>query len=71
MSTRVELLIVTASLTLFRYVGSGQFERHKLLVATQLCMATLRRNGQLTEHKFDHLLRGPQVVGSAWRLAGS
>lgn len=65
---RVRLLIASTSLTLFDYVSSGLFERHKLLVATQLCMAILRRAGQLSAPKFEFLLRGPQVAGGtgAW-----
>lgn len=63
--TRVKLLIATASATLFNYVASGLFERHKLLVATQLCMAILHHSGHLAADKFDYLLRGPQVMGQA------
>jgi len=39
----------------------GLFERHKLLVATQLCMRILKKKGELSQEKFDYLLRGPQV----------
>jgi dynein heavy chain len=39
------------------------FERHKLIVATQLCMAVLRSRGELQRAKFDVLLRGPKVMG--------
>ena len=41
----------------------GLFERHKLIVATQLCMAVLRQQGELQRSKFDVLLRGPKVMG--------
>ncbi len=41
----------------------GLFERHKLIVATQLCMAILKKNGELQQQKFDFLLRGPKVMG--------
>ena len=36
----------------------GLFERHKLLVATQLCMRILKKKGDLSQEKFDYLLRG-------------
>ena len=44
-------------------LSQGLFERHKLIVATQLCMAILKKNGELQQQKFDFLLRGPKVMG--------
>lgn len=41
----------------------GLFERHKLIVATQLCMAVLRSRGELQRQKFEFLLRGPKEMG--------
>jgi dynein heavy chain len=41
----------------------GLFERHKLIVATQLCMAVLRSKGELQRAKFEFLLRGPKEMG--------
>lgn len=41
----------------------GLFERHKLIVATQLCMAVLRSRGELQRTKFEFLLRGPKEMG--------
>ena len=41
----------------------GLFERHKLIAATQLCMAILKSTGELKHEKFDYLLRGPRVMG--------
>jgi hypothetical protein len=41
----------------------GLFERHKLFVATQLCMAVLRSRGELQRPKFDYLLHGPKEMG--------
>lgn len=41
----------------------GLFERHKLIVATQLCMAVLRSKGELQRTKFEFLLRGPKEMG--------
>ena len=52
-----------AGLTVLRGVIQGLFERHKLIVATQLCMAILKKNGELQQQKFDFLLRGPKVMG--------
>jgi hypothetical protein len=41
----------------------GLFERHKLIVATQLCMAVLRSKGELQHAKFEFLLHGPKEMG--------
>lgn len=41
--------------------SQGLFERHKLLVATQLCMRILHKQGELSQEKFEYLLRGPKV----------
>ncbi|KAK9808985.1 hypothetical protein WJX72_007373 [[Myrmecia] bisecta] len=60
---RVQLLIDTTCFTVFSYIAQGLFERHKLIVATQLCMAILKKNGELQQQKFDYLLRGPKVMG--------
>eukprot|EP00232_Nephroselmis_pyriformis_P019075 CAMPEP_0182900652 /NCGR_PEP_ID=MMETSP0034_2-20130328/28990_1 /TAXON_ID=156128 /ORGANISM="Nephroselmis pyriformis, Strain CCMP717" /LENGTH=4527 /DNA_ID=CAMNT_0025034901 /DNA_START=131 /DNA_END=13711 /DNA_ORIENTATION=+ len=61
---RVDLLIETTSYTVYTYVASGLFERHKLIVATQLCMVILKQRGELDQGHFDYLLRGPRVTGS-------
>ncbi|KAL0038617.1 hypothetical protein WJX79_000048 [Trebouxia sp. C0005] len=60
---RVQLLISFTTQVVFGYVAQGLFERHKLIVATQLCMAILKKNGELQQQKFDFLLRGPKVMG--------
>ncbi|KAL4450636.1 hypothetical protein ABPG77_000992 [Micractinium sp. CCAP 211/92] len=60
---RVRLLVFNVTLQLFQYVSQGLFERHKLLVATQLCMRVLKRKGELSHEKYDYLLKGPQVIG--------
>ena len=59
---RVALLIATTSLRLFRYASQGLFERHKLLVAAQLCLATLRAGGRLHPAKLDFLLAGAGAI---------
>lgn len=58
---RVGLLIENTTFCTFGYVAQGLFERHKLIVATQLTMQILRRKGELQHVKFDFLLRGPRV----------
>jgi len=61
---RVAGLVETVSRVVFQYVAQGLFERHKLIVATQLAIAILRGRGQLDLEKFDYLLRGPKVEGA-------
>jgi dynein heavy chain, axonemal len=60
---RVKLLIATTSYETFQYVAQGLFERHKLIVATQLCIAILRQEGHLQTAKLDFLLKGPRAQG--------
>ena len=60
---RVELLVETTCYVVFAYIAQGLFERHKLIVATQLCMSILKARGELNFMKFDFLLRGPKVMG--------
>lgn len=60
---RVKLLIDTTSYETFHYVAQGLFERHKLIVATQLCIAILRADGRLQAAKLDFLLKGPRAQG--------
>lgn len=43
--------------------AQGLFERHKLIVATQLAMVVLRKAGELPAAKFDFLLRCPRHPG--------
>lgn len=61
---RVVLLTDFVSYTIFAYVSQGLFERHKLIVATQLCMTILKNKGELQQQKFEFLLRGPKQSGS-------
>ena len=55
------LQVETTCQAVFNYVAQGLFERHKLIVSTQLCMAVLQARGELQRAKFDMLLRGPKV----------
>lgn len=50
-------------------MAQGLFERHKLIVATQLCMSILKKKGELSYHKFEYLMRGTKVRGRASALA--
>jgi hypothetical protein len=60
---RVKLLIDTTSYEIFQYVAQGLFERHKLIVATQLCIAILRQGGRLQADKLEFLLKGTRAQG--------
>jgi dynein heavy chain len=63
LEARVKLLIDTTSYISFAYVSQGLFERHKLIVATQLCISILKGEGRLQTAKFEYLLKGPKVSG--------
>ena len=38
--------------------NQGLFERHKLVMASQLCMAVLQKAGKLQQVKYNYLVRG-------------
>ena len=59
----MEALIESVTGTVFHYISSGLFERHKLIVASQLTMSVLKKRGMLPAQQFDWLLRGPRVAG--------
>ena len=44
--------------------SQGLFERHKLVMASQLCMAVLQKSGKLQQAKYNYLLRGPRKDGT-------
>jgi len=72
----VPALIEVISETVFGYIASGLFERHKLITASQLCFAILKQKGELNSVLFDFLLRGPKVMGvenpvAEWVTEGS
>jgi dynein heavy chain len=60
---RVQALIETVSETVYGYVASGLFERHKLIVASQLTFAKLKKEDKLQHAKFQWLLKGSRVSG--------
>lgn len=60
-SERVKALVASSTLHVFNYTAQGLYERHKLLVATQLCMRILHKQGALSAEKWDYMLRGPKV----------
>ena len=63
---RVKALVATTTLHVFNYTAQGLYERHKLLVATQLCMRILHKQGALSAEKWDYMLRGPKVRADGW-----
>jgi dynein heavy chain len=60
---RVKNIIDTACFVTFAYVAQGLFERHKLILATQLCFAILKRRGELDLECFDFLIKNKVVPG--------
>ncbi len=54
-----------AAQQVFAYVARGLFERHKLILATQLCFQILARAGELDAPSFQFLLRGPALAAGA------
>jgi dynein heavy chain len=60
---RVKAIIDTACYTTFAYIAQGLFERHKLILATQLCFLILKRNDELDLECFNFLIKGKTVIG--------
>ena len=59
---RIDSMVDVACFTVFAYVSAGLFERHKLILASELCFKILRQRGEVDPVGFDFLLRGPQVI---------
>ena len=60
---RVPALTESVTSAVFGYISAGLFERHKLIMATQLTMGVLRQQGKLDAELFDWLLRAPRSEG--------
>jgi len=57
LKTRVEALTTSITFEAFSYTRRGTFERHKLLVATMLCLRIQIRRGALKENEVDALIK--------------
>jgi dynein heavy chain len=60
---RVTELIEATSFTIFKFVASGLFEKHKLIFATQYALSLMRQTGTLDVAMAEYLLQGPRVPG--------
>ena len=60
---RVPALTESVTSAVFGYISAGLFERHKLIMATQLTMGVLRQQGKLDAELFNWLLRAPRSEG--------
>ena len=56
---RVAEMVQVSCFTVFDYVSSGLFERHKLIFASQLCFKIQQTAGAIDPVAFNFLLRGP------------
>jgi len=55
---RVDRIIESITLTSFKYVRRGLFEKHKIIVATMLALRILVRKGELADKEVTHLILG-------------
>ena len=60
---RVPALTESVTSAVFGYISAGLFERHKLIMATQLTMGVLRQQGKLDARALHWLLRAPRSEG--------
>ncbi|KAF4734059.1 hypothetical protein FOZ63_010283, partial [Perkinsus olseni] len=56
---RVELLMQVITIFTFNYTRRGLFDKHKLIVASLLCLRILVRNQVITQSEVDILIRAP------------
>ncbi len=54
---RVERLVDSITFQAFNFTRRGLFERHKLLVATMLCLRVLVRKGICNQDEVNHLIQ--------------
>lgn len=57
LNKRVESLIESITVEAFNYIRRGLFEKHKLLVATMLCMRILLRKQKIDELEMIALIK--------------
>ncbi len=48
--------------TIFGFTSRGLFGQHSLIFSTQLCIAILKKRGDLDPNQLSFLLRGPRKV---------
>merc|ERR1719316_1477589 len=58
---RLDYLIENITYQVFNYSRRGLFDRHKLILATQLTLKVLSREGKLRESEVAFLLSGPRA----------
>ncbi len=63
LAARLGTLKESITYQVFHYARRGLFERHKLVLATQLVLKVLRREGKLAEAEASFLLNGPKLGG--------
>lgn len=64
---RVMRLRETIRMTVFSWVNRGMFEKHKLILTTQLCFKLMQKNAlkcKLDAKMYDYLIRGPRKTGT-------
>ena len=57
LNKRVEALIDSITVESFNYIRRGLFEKHKLLVATMLCLRILVRKKKIEESEMIALIK--------------
>lgn len=61
LKVRVEALVDSITYQSFNYVRRGTFERHKLIIATMLCLRINMRKGLIHKNEVDVLVKKPVV----------
>jgi len=58
LASRLINLVESITYSVFSYIRRGLFEKHKLIVATQLCLKILQRQGALDAQDLEYLIHG-------------
>jgi dynein heavy chain len=62
LATRLQNILSHMTLTIFRNICRGLFEKDKMLFASSICFAVMRHSGKIYENEWNLFLRGPGVV---------
>lgn len=61
LAKRLAVLMDNITYQVFNYARRGLFDRHKLILSTQLCLKILAREGKLRDEEVQFLLHGPKT----------
>jgi dynein heavy chain len=64
LTARIAELVDSITFQTFAYTRRGLFDKHKLIFATQLCLAIQEKEGKVDRDELDYLLNAREVLGT-------